>query len=80
MPGKACYRCLVGDKISAESPSVVGILNTIVAMTASVQVNEGIKILLGGNYCKKLIRFNIWKPELKLIGVKKNPKCKACSK
>ena len=76
--GKTCYKCVYGEAKNIESCNTVGILNTIVATTSSIQVNESIKILLGKNYCKDLIRINIWKPELKLIKVKKNPGCGAC--
>ncbi len=80
MPGKACYRCVYGDAQSLESCNSVGVLNTIVTMTSAIQVNEALKILLGKEYCMNLIRINIWKPELKLIKVRKNPKCNACGK
>ena len=75
VPGGVCYKCVYPSAESIESCNTVGILNTIVAMTSAIQVNEGLKILLDKDYCKDLIRINIWKPEIKLIKVEKNPNC-----
>lgn len=80
IPGKVCYRCVYPGANSIESCNTVGILNTVVAMTSAIQVNEALKILLNKDYCKDLIRINIWKPEIKLIKVKKNPNCSVCGK
>ena len=80
IPGKACYRCVYGDAINTETCDTAGILNTVVAMTSAIQVNEALKMLLNKDYCKDLIRIHIWKPEIKLIKISKNTKCTACKK
>lgn len=80
MPNGPCFKCVFGETLNPETCETSGILNTIVAMVSAIQVNEAMKILLGKDYCRELIRVNIWKPEIKLFKVKNNPKCSACNK
>lgn len=80
MPDRPCFKCVFGETLNPETCDNVGILNTVVAMISSIQVDEGLKILLEKDYCKDLMRVNIWKPELRLIKVRKNPKCTACKR
>lgn len=49
----------------------IGVINTITSMVAGLQVTEAIKIILGKNYCKDLIRFNVWSNSYEKIKLKK---------
>ncbi len=80
VPGKTCFRCIFKEIPPQETCSTSGVLNTITTLISSIQTNEAIKILLGKNYEKNLLHFNIWKNELTKIKVKKDPKCPACNK
>jgi molybdopterin/thiamine biosynthesis adenylyltransferase len=47
----------------------VGVMNTITSTISSIQSNEAIKILVGNNYEKKLMRFDLQNNELLKIKV-----------
>ncbi|MBW2971303.1 HesA/MoeB/ThiF family protein [Candidatus Woesearchaeota archaeon] len=78
--GGPCYKCIYPQAKRAEKADTAGVLNTAVAMTAAIQANEAIKILLNKDYSRQLIRINVWKPEIEMLEVSKNPKCAACGK
>ncbi len=45
---------------SFDSCEEIGVINTLTNTIASLQVTEAFKVLTGENYCKDLIRFNLW--------------------
>ena len=79
LPGWPCYECVFGNHKAELLPEKEGILNTTVAMTASIQVNEALKFMLGLEPTRELIRFNIWEPYLTKIKVSKSGDCPDCS-
>ncbi len=78
-----CLRCLLpelpeqGDIPTCET---MGVLNTVPAITAAVQVTEALKILMGKDHMKGLLQFDIWKNEFNLHEFRKDPKCECCGK
>lgn len=79
LPGKPCYECVFRHSKAELLPEKEGILNTTVAMTASIQVNEAFKLILGQETSNELIRFNIWEPYLTKINVSRDEDCPDCS-
>ena len=79
MEGKPCFRCIFKDAAQLETCDIMGVSNTITAATAAIQVSEGIKVLLGKEAEKKMIRLDIWKNELEKLSAKKKSNCPACS-
>lgn len=79
LPNKPCYCCVFGNHKAELLPEKEGILNTTVAMTSSIQVNETFKLILGQEPTKELIRFNIWEPSLTKIQVKRDDDCSDCA-
>jgi len=49
----------------------IGVINTITSITASLQVTEAIKIITKKDFCKDLIRFNVWSNSYERIKIKK---------
>lgn len=80
LPGEACFRCIFKETSAIQTSNTTGIINTIPAIIASIQVTEAIKTLLGQECTKELIHFNVWDLSLNKIKVKKNPNCPICSK
>jgi len=79
MPGKACLRCFLRNETDIERCEDVGILNTITSIVASIQVTQAIKLILGRDYEKDMIRFDAWNNEFTKIKVRKNQGCPVCS-
>lgn len=72
-----CFHCVFGS--SGLSCQTEGILNTTVTATASLQVSEGLKILLGEEFeINNLLVIDTWKNTLEKIKVKPNPNCSFC--
>ncbi len=78
-----CLRCLVpelpeqGEIPTCES---FGVINTIPAVIASIQVTEAFKILTGKDPVKGLVRYDIWSHEFTLHDMTKDPDCECCVK
>lgn len=80
IPNKtACLRCFLGEAAQLDTCESAGVLNTITNLISSIQANEAIKILLGKNFEKNLLFFDVWKNELLKINVNKNKNCVCCS-
>lgn len=81
-PGGPCLKCFLKEA-SLDTCETVGVLNTITASIAALQVNLALKILTDNNFNNKvnskLYYYNIWAPSLKIIKVKKNKNCPACN-
>ncbi|MCL2026041.1 MAG: ThiF family adenylyltransferase [Leptospirales bacterium] len=84
VPGKTpCLRCLMEEPPAAgetETCDTVGVLPTAVSITASMEINEAIKILTGSDnkLLGKMTRFNAWDGSWMSFGLKKNANCPAC--
>ncbi|MBS1266259.1 MAG: SAMP-activating enzyme E1 [Candidatus Woesearchaeota archaeon] len=78
-PGGVCFNCIFPKSKSDQTCETSGILNTTVALTSAVQVNETIKSLLNKKVNPNLIRLNVWKPGIENISLTKNAKCNACN-
>jgi len=80
-PVGPCFRCVfpkVPSKL--ETCDTVGIVSTLPALIANMQVSETIKILTGGKASKDMIFYDCLKHTLEKVAIKKNDGCKACSK
>ncbi|MFW6160502.1 MAG: HesA/MoeB/ThiF family protein, partial [Acidobacteriota bacterium] len=85
IPGKTpCLRCFLSEPPPpGEVPTceTVGVLGPAVAVIASLEVSEGLKILMGKNdeLLEGMVNFDIWTGDWELFKIKKNPECPACS-
>jgi len=82
VPGKtACFRCFTrGPPAPGLLPTceTVGILNSVAAATASLQVTEAFRILLGERPSGDLLVLDGWSPELLRIRVNRSKDCPVC--
>ncbi len=49
----------------------IGVVNAVTSITASLQVAEAIKIIVRKDFCKDLIRFDVWNNSYNKIKIKK---------
>jgi molybdopterin/thiamine biosynthesis adenylyltransferase len=83
MPDGPCLRCVFPSPPQpGELPTcdTVGIVNTLPAMVASLEVTEAFKIMQRKKPMSQLLFLDIWQADLQKINVKKNPRCEACGK
>lgn len=82
VPGKtACFRCFTRARPSPgalPTCETAGILNSVAAATASLQVTEAIKVILGEPPSGHLLVLDGWSPELLRIRVERSKDCPAC--
>lgn len=78
-PERPCLRCIFKGS-SDETCDTSGVLNAASAITGSMMANEAIKIILGDEFEKQLIMFNIWGNDFEKIKTKENKDCPACNK
>ncbi len=55
---------------SFDSCEEIGVINSLTSVIASLQVTEALKILMKKDYCRDLIRFNLWNNEYLRIPLK----------
>ena len=70
IPGKtACLRCIYPDPPSGVQPTceTAGVLGTITALIASLQVSEAIKILCGVPPASKITTVDVWSGEIRQV-------------
>jgi molybdopterin/thiamine biosynthesis adenylyltransferase len=70
VPGKtACLRCLYPDPPSAAQPTceTAGVLGSITALIASLQVSEAIKILCGVEPSRKITTVDVWSGDIRQV-------------
>jgi molybdopterin/thiamine biosynthesis adenylyltransferase len=70
VPGKtACLRCLYPDPPSAAQPTceTAGVLGSITALIASLQVSEAIKILCGVEPSRKITTVDVWTGDIRQV-------------
>ena len=58
----------------------VGVLNTIPIIIGSIQSTEAIKILVGKEYSKKIITFDVWSLVYNNFEIEKRKDCNCCGK
>ena len=79
--GGPCFRCLVPEVPapgSLPTCDTAGILNTVPAAIAGMQVTLGIQQLLGKSLPPKLYLFDVWTMEFQKLELKKRKDCRAC--
>nr|MBI4156568.1 HesA/MoeB/ThiF family protein [Candidatus Woesearchaeota archaeon] len=79
VPGSACFNCIYKNVDNIERCEDVGILNSVVSLISAIQASEALKILLGKNYEKDLIRINLQNNSFDKIKVNKDQNCKICN-
>lgn len=70
IPGKtACLRCVYPDPPSGAQPTceTAGVLGTVTALIASLQVTEGMKILRGLDPARKITTADLWTGEIRQV-------------
>jgi adenylyltransferase/sulfurtransferase len=58
----------------------VGVINTVPSIIASIETTEALKIILGKDYSKDLIVYDVWSHDFKRIKIKRNKDCECCQK
>ena len=70
IPGKtACLRCIYPDPPTGAQPTceTAGVLGTVTALIASLQVSEAIKILCGVEPARKMTTVDVWSGEIRQV-------------
>ncbi len=83
VPKGPCLRCVfpaLPQPGQLPTCDTAGIINTLPAVVASLEVTEGFKIMLGKEPMKELLVLDVWLGEFQKINVKKNPACQTCGK
>jgi molybdopterin/thiamine biosynthesis adenylyltransferase len=82
IPGKtACLRCVYPDQPPGAQPTceTAGVLGSITALIASLQVSEAIKILCGAEPSWKITTVDVWTGDIRQIAEPgPEPQCPAC--
>jgi molybdopterin/thiamine biosynthesis adenylyltransferase len=82
VPGKtACLRCIYPDPPPGAQPTceTAGVLGSLTALVASLQVSEAIKILCGAEPSRKITTVDVWTGEIRQISQPgPDPQCPAC--
>ncbi|MGI8670681.1 MAG: molybdopterin-synthase adenylyltransferase MoeB [Aridibacter sp.] len=79
----ACYRCLYPEP---PPPGLVpscaegGVLGVLPGIVGSIQANETIKVILGGEgiLLNRLLLFDAWQMTFRQVKLRKNPDCPVC--
>jgi adenylyltransferase/sulfurtransferase len=80
-PEGPCFRCVFPKPPNkVETCDTVGVISTLPPIIASMEVCEAIKVLTGGKPSKEIVFYDCIKQSLEKVALKKNSKCKACSK
>jgi len=80
-PKTACLRCVYPDPPPGAQPTceTAGVLGSVTALIASLQVSEAIKILCGAEPSRKITTADVWTGEIRQIGEPgPDPQCPAC--
>lgn len=86
LPGGPCLTCFTGSSNAAgmssgRTCSTVGVLNSLTAIVASIQVTESIKILTGSpDVRRSMLYMEIWENEFADLPLEKDPDCPVCAK
>jgi len=83
-PGdSACLRCIYPDPPAGAQPTceTAGVLGTITALIASIQVSEALKILCGAEPSRKITTVDVWSGEIRQVAQPgPEPSCPACGR
>ena len=85
VPGGPCFCCFSGHtgtsgQAGGRTCSTVGVLNSLTATVASLQVTEALKILTGSGAVRKdVLYMELWDNEFYTIPLEKNPDCPVCA-
>jgi len=84
LPGRGpCLRCLFPDPPAGPglpTPATEGILNTVPALIAAVQVTEAIKLLCGEPPATDLLLVDAWQRTFRSVPVERDPACPCCGR
>lgn len=83
VPGGPCLRCVfpsVPQPGELPTCDTVGIVNTLPAMVAALEITEAFKVMQGKAPSKDLAFLDIWQGDIQRIKIKRNPKCECCGK
>jgi len=84
LPGEGpCFACLVGEKPApGSSPTcdTAGVLNTAVAVVASLEATEALKLLIGKAEPPALQTLDVWSNQWQRVKVPRSEACDACVK
>jgi adenylyltransferase/sulfurtransferase len=86
IPGKTpCFRCLVSQLPTPgtyPTCATAGVLGAIPHIVASIQVTEGLKLLLGTptSLMPRLLLFDAWNNEFEYIEAHQEPSCPTCGR
>ena len=86
LPGGSCFCCFTSvtkkeNDVPDRSCRTFGVLNSLTAIIASLQVTEAVKLLTGADTVRKGVLFvEIWDNEVKLLPLEKDPDCPVCGK
>jgi molybdopterin/thiamine biosynthesis adenylyltransferase len=82
VPGKtACLRCVYPDPPAGAQPTceTAGVLGSVTALIASLQVSEALRILCGAEPSRKITTVDVWTGEIRQISEPgPQPQCPAC--
>jgi molybdopterin-synthase adenylyltransferase len=87
-PGKGpCFRCLFEEPPppgSLPTCDVVGILNAVPTLVASLQATEALRLLVGDGASVEepgqLISVEVWERSYRKVEVRRDPECRCCGK
>lgn len=77
LPGGPCVQCFLQEG-SLETCDQVGVINTTTTSIAALQVNFCLRLLIGEEVEPRLYYYDVWKPEFRLLAVKKRKNCQGC--
>jgi molybdopterin/thiamine biosynthesis adenylyltransferase len=84
LPGTtACLRCVYPDPPAGAQPTceTAGVLGSITALIASLQVSEALKILCGAEVSRKITTVDVWSGEIRqLAQPSPDERCPACGR
>lgn len=83
IPGSPCFQCIFSSSLlfeACEKCNAVGILNTIPAAIAAIQVTEAMKILTHKPISPDVIAFDIMNMQFQKIHIKRKKDCLCCQK
>lgn len=83
LPGRGpCLRCVLPtlpDPATAPTTARDGVLNTLPAVVAALQVTQALRVLLGLPVDPGVLRhFDVWENTWDAVTINRNPRCPAC--
>lgn len=76
-PEGPCLNCFIKET-PTETCDTVGVLNSATSSISALQTSLAIKMLLEKEVVPKLYHYDVWKPELRILSIKKNKECPTC--